>query len=54
MRNRYREKFGLTAKEMDEETLEEIRAHWEIWNIDEKRQKRENNRREQESQLRNG
>lgn len=42
MRHIYREKFGLTAEEMDNENLLEVQLHFKIWKLEEMRQKDDN------------
>lgn len=51
-RNRYRERFSLSAAEMDAEPWDEIAINQEIWRLDERKRKIDNKRMEQEQEQR--
>ena len=46
-RNRYREKFGLSAEDMDNEDIREVLIHQYIWRIESKKQDLEQKRSQQ-------
>lgn len=52
MRNQYRQKFKLTAAEMDDEPLNEVNMHFAIWKAEGLRQKKEE-KKNQPSKLKN-